>query len=133
LRRRDLTDVYLNSDDLRSSIKLAAVHALHEVDWHEAPRRAQSNKAIGPAWDAYWKHRALASRLGHIFKVVAAKRGEKAGLEELIEELTFIAQIDDRSEATRLAEWLLQENARIGEDDARSNIKPSIVRGSSGE
>jgi rubredoxin len=78
-RRRDLTDLYLGLDDLKSCIRNVTAHAPHDVDWEEAARHAQANQTMGLAWEAYWKHRALASRLGHIFRVHAREGGKSGG------------------------------------------------------
>jgi rubredoxin len=119
-RRRDLTDIYLGLDDLKSCIRNVTSHAPHDVDWEEAARRAQTNQAMAPAWEAYWKHRALASRLGHIFRVHAREGGRDRGLEEASEELMFIAEIDEKSEALHLVKWFLQEDTRFDEEAMRS-------------
>ncbi|MBB4364994.1 rubredoxin [Bradyrhizobium sp. CIR18] len=118
-RRRDLTDIYLKLDDLRSCIQTATAHLPHEVDWEEVARRAQSNQAIASAWDAYWKHRYLTSRLRHIFRVFAKEGGEARGLEEAAEELMFVAEIDEQSEALHLIRWFLQEDEHFGGEEAR--------------
>src|SRR4051812_23654170 len=58
-RRRDLTDIHLGSGDLKSCIRGVTAHSPHDVDLDEAARGAQTNQSMAPAWQAYWKHRAL--------------------------------------------------------------------------
>lgn len=122
-RRPDLTDIYLVLDDLRSCIRSATAHAPHDVDWDEAARRAQANQIIGPAWEAFYKHRSLASRLALLFKIVAKESGEKKALEEMAEELMFVAEIDQKAEALPLAKWLLQEDARFDREEERAKAE----------
>ncbi|AHY49223.1 MULTISPECIES: hypothetical protein [Bradyrhizobium] len=122
-RRRDLTDVYLSADDLRSCLMAATPNAPHDVDWEEAARRAKANTIIGPAWDAFWKHRALASRLGNTFRIYTRCLGKQRGLEAAVDELISISQIDDQAEATRLMHWLLQENIRLCEEDENARTE----------
>jgi hypothetical protein len=88
LRRRDLTDIFLTGSDLRQCILSVQPHAPHDVDWDEVARRALSNRSIGSAWEAYSKHRSLASRLRHIFKVMTLNnRGEQRAIDEIAEEV----------------------------------------------
>lgn len=75
---------------------------------------------MAPAWEAYWKHRALASRLGHIFRVHAREGDRDRGLEEASEELMFIAKIDEKSEALHLVKWFLQEDTCFDGEAMRS-------------
>lgn len=75
---------------------------------------------MGPAWEAYWKHRALASSLGHIFRIHGREGGKTRGLEEASEELMFIAEIDQKSGALYLVNWFLQEDMRFDEEAKRS-------------
>jgi len=122
-RRRDLTDVYLSAGDLRSCLTAAAPNAPHDVDWEEAARRAQANTIMGTAQDAFWKHRALASRLGNIFRIYTRDLGKQKGFEAAVDELMSISQIDDQTEATRLTHWLLQENTRLTEEDDKARTE----------
>jgi hypothetical protein len=107
-------------DDLTSCIRNATAYAPHDVDWDEAARRAQANQIIGPAWEAFYKHRSLASRLGHLFRIIAKQGGEERALEEITEELMFVAEIDQEAEALVLAKWLLQEDARFEKEHERA-------------
>jgi len=122
-RRRDLTDIFLGLDDLKSCIRNVTAHAPHDVDWDEAARRAQTNQAMGPAWEAYWKHRTLASRLGHIFRVYAREGDKNRALNEASEELMFIAEIDQKAEALHLVKWFLQEDNRFDEEAKRGKAE----------
>lgn len=120
LRRRDITDIYLTGSDLRQCILSVQPHAPHDVDWDEVARRALSNRSIGSAWEAYSKHRSLASRLRHIFKVMALNNGgEQRAMDEIAEEVMFTAELDDRAEAYRLAKWFLREAARFDDEEDR--------------
>lgn len=121
-RRRDITDIYLSEDDLRQCIRNSQPHAPHDVDWDEVTRRALSNRSIGPAWNAYWKHRSFVSRLAHYFSVTEQYYGgEQKAMEVVSDEIMFEAEIDSKEEAIELARWILQEAVRFEEDDNRND------------
>ena len=73
--------------------------------------------------EAFYKHRSLASRLALLFKIVAKESGEKKALEEMAEELMFVAEIDQKAEALPLAKWLLQEDARFDREEERAKAE----------
>lgn len=48
---------------------------------------------------------------------------EKKALEEMAEELMFVAEIDQKAEALPLAKWLLQEDARFDREEERAKAE----------
>ncbi|WP_346294834.1 hypothetical protein LRC39_15170 [Rhodopseudomonas sp. P1] len=116
-RRRDLTDVSLTCLDLLACIQSLAPHASHVVDWDEAGNRASANRQIAPAWDAYFKHRALASRIQNLYKRFLRFENEASAIREVTEEVMYVAEIDELDEASILARWLLDEAARFDQEE----------------
>jgi len=112
LKRQDITEINLLSDDIRCCLTNVRAHAPHDVDWEEATLRAQSNRAIGLAWAAYWKHQSMVSRLDAWFGVSKRLDGEERAIEIIAGEIMFEAEIDDMAEAIKLARWVLIEAAR---------------------
>ncbi|MGM5034956.1 hypothetical protein [Tardiphaga sp. 803_E3_N1_3] len=118
-RRRDIADITLTRTDIQASILSLQAHASHVVDWDEAANRAIANRSIGPSWEAYWKHRALASSIQVLHKRFLRVANETDALREITEEVMFVADIDDVEEAGALAEWLLNEAARFDAEEDR--------------
>ena len=132
-RRQDIPDQFLFVHDVKECLTTVSPHVPHEVDWEELADRVLINRDVGPAWDAYWTHIAVATQVREECRhwMDLKKYSPEEVTKIVSEQVMFDARLDDQEEAIKLTEWLLQDAERRAATDARrrkENSAPACLQ-----